>query len=260
MSQIYMMAQPLVRFDTLDYREYRGNAPSAFLIYEFTLPLSPSPAIRLLPNGCIDLLIPLNGPGMVLLIGSQEKLRPVPLTGGCRYFGVRFAPGIFFWNRPLPPSALYNRTCPLQDLQDYSPIIPQNLARFESLEKKSFYFFENILPCLKKQCLLPVVMHMVQQITNACGNVLVADMARELSYSTRHINRLFISALGYGPKSFCKYVRFQCALEEIEKMPGRNNSAFIQKTGYSDQAHFQREFKEFTGLTPKQYIRLSAAR
>lgn len=257
MPQTYFMAQPLLRFDILDYKELNINISFPMIAYELTVPETPS-AVRFLPNGCIDLLIPLNNLGNVMLIGSPEKLRTIPLQSGSHYFGVRFAPGVFFWNQSMLPSALYDQIRSFSDLREYSPIIPENLARFESLEKKTSYFLDNILPCLKKQCLLPIVGHMLQRITQTHGMIQVADMASELSYSTRHINRLFIEALGYGPKSFCKYIRFQCALAEIEKMPGRNNSAFIQKTSYSDQAHFQREFKEFTGITPKQYIRLAS--
>lgn len=278
MPQTLMIQQPLLPLDTTEYREWNGPAPSLFTAYEFTAPsvrtqppaditdterisdAKDTAGVRFICGPCIELLIPLAASDRVspplLMLGAGSKCRQIALTSGCRYFGIRFAPGVFYWSEPFLFSDLYDTFLSLDDPEEYSPILPANLARFESLEKRTVYFFENVLPCLKKQHVPPAVTHMLARITQTNGSLHVAELAKELSYSERHVNRLFLTALGFGPKLFCKQIRFQSTLAEMKKMPDRNIAAFLKQAGYSDQAHFQREFKEFTGLTPKQYIRL----
>ena len=96
--------------------------------------------------------------------------------------------------------------------------------------------------------------NMRSMIIHSKGDISVSLLAEQTGFSCRHINRIFTSYYGFGPKDYCRYVRFQYALDEIFKNPFRQNSEFIQNSSYSDQAHFQREFKQFTGITPKQFI------
>jgi AraC-like DNA-binding protein len=92
-------------------------------------------------------------------------------------------------------------------------------------------------------------------IYEADGDFTVNELADETGYSVRHINRLFNENYGFGPKDFCRRLRFQHALREIFSNPNRQISEFIQNIGYSDQAHFQREFKTFMGETPRQFAK-----
>lgn len=257
MSNHVPMLQPLIPLDVIQWQFCAGPAPENFCFFEFTT-TADKHTLRFIPSGSIELLLPLTPNKALFLIGASKTLHTVSLPPDSHYLGIRFAPGVFYWPHYHLPAAVAEKNIAYSNPEDYSPIMPQNLTRFESLEKKASYVYDNILPCLRKAYLLPVVSNMVGRIEAAGGNVRVEDLAAEYSYSTRHINRMFMDALGYGPKDYCKYVRFQSVLAEIERMPGRNNSAFIQKAGYSDQAHFQREFKTFTGITPKQYIRLRA--
>ena len=89
----------------------------------------------------------------------------------------------------------------------------------------------------------------------ADGDITVSELAARTDYSCRHISRIFTEYFGYSPKTFCRLLRFHHTLYEIFQDPHRNNSEFITQIGYSDQAHFQREFKTFMGETPRRFGR-----
>jgi AraC-like DNA-binding protein len=68
--------------------------------------------------------------------------------------------------------------------------------------------------------------------------------------------RLFSQSVGLPPKLYCRVQRFQKALELMRadtpaRLPALTDVAL--DAGYSDQPHFNREFLEFSGLTPEQY-------
>ena len=94
-----------------------------------------------------------------------------------------------------------------------------------------------------------------QSIKKADGDITVSELAARTGYSCRHISRIFTEYFGYSPKTFCRLLRFHHTLYEIFQDPHRNNSEFITQIGYSDQAHFQREFKTFMGETPRRFGR-----
>lgn len=69
-----------------------------------------------------------------------------------------------------------------------------------------------------------------------------------LSYSERHQRRLFQKLTLLSPVLFKRIARFQSALQiMVEKQE-------IYWDGYYDQAHFIRDFKQFTGCTPREFI------
>ena len=99
------------------------------------------------------------------------------------------------------------------------------------------------------------IIHMANEIKKASGNIHISDLSEMSGYSERHINRLFKSAYGAGPKDYCKNIRFQKIISDIINDPYKENSDYIANAGYSDQAHFQREFKAYTGITPRTFIK-----
>lgn len=98
--------------------------------------------------------------------------------------------------------------------------------------------------------------HMIRMmIIDEAGDITIDDISAATGYCNRHINRIFTAAYGYGPKDFAKATRIAGVLLEIIKQPNRSNLEFITNSGYSDQAHFQREFKHFLGETPREFIK-----
>lgn len=64
----------------------------------------------------------------------------------------------------------------------------------------------------------------------------------------RQLRRRFTAAVGYGPKTFARVVRFQRALARIRR--GEELARAAAASGYADQAHMTREVVELAGRTP----------
>lgn len=69
------------------------------------------------------------------------------------------------------------------------------------------------------------------------------------SYSS--INRLYKNSLNTSPKEFLNILRFRRSINQIHSFERLTDIAYEE--GYSDQAHMIREFKRYTGLTPKKF-------
>lgn len=79
------------------------------------------------------------------------------------------------------------------------------------------------------------------------------DASRDFGLSQRRFIQIFNSLVGLNPKVFCRILRFQQARVLAEK-PVRPNWAELAVTcGYFDQSHLIKDFKEFSGSTPKLY-------
>lgn len=80
----------------------------------------------------------------------------------------------------------------------------------------------------------------------------VAEAVRHSGLSHRHFIRTFRAAAGLAPKTWLRLRRFRRALAALHAgdLP---LAALAQYCGYSDQAHFCREFAEFAGMTPSAY-------
>ncbi|MDQ3518428.1 MAG: AraC family transcriptional regulator, partial [Gemmatimonadota bacterium] len=96
----------------------------------------------------------------------------------------------------------------------------------------------------------PVVAHALERFSETD---LVRDVVSETGYSHRRFIQLFLRAVGLKPKVFCRIIRFQRMLERLDRSPSSSWAGLALNSGYSDQAHFNREFREFAGVSPSQY-------
>jgi AraC-like DNA-binding protein len=79
----------------------------------------------------------------------------------------------------------------------------------------------------------------------------VAEAQRASGYSPRHFIALFRTAVGLNPKLYQRIRRFGSAVQRMAG--GRGLSEVAAATGYSDQAHLTREFRELAGVVPTRY-------
>lgn len=76
----------------------------------------------------------------------------------------------------------------------------------------------------------------------------------ELNISERSLERIFKTNVGISPKLFFRICRFQASLDFIRSRTFDSLTELAYLHSYADQSHFIREFREFTGATPKQFL------
>ena len=96
----------------------------------------------------------------------------------------------------------------------------------------------------------PAVAQALQQFSGAAS---VGAIVKSSGISHRRFIALFSRSVGLTPKAFSRVRRFQDVLRRA-RIGGAKLIDVAATSGYSDQAHFNREFREFAGVTPTEYL------
>jgi AraC-like DNA-binding protein len=87
------------------------------------------------------------------------------------------------------------------------------------------------------------------------GLVSSGQLIKLTGYTERHIERMFIKSIGISPKKFGDVIKLHHFLKRLkQEQPGKSLTSLAYEAGYADQSHLIKEFKKFTGMTPKTYI------
>ena len=80
------------------------------------------------------------------------------------------------------------------------------------------------------------------------------NFQKKNNINRRQLARKFSSAIGLSPKQLAKTIRIQTTLKVLLNEEVTKLTDLAYENEYFDQAHFIKEFKEFTGLTPKEFF------
>jgi AraC-like DNA-binding protein len=86
------------------------------------------------------------------------------------------------------------------------------------------------------------------------GTLRIDELAREVGWSRRHLAELFRAETGVAPKAAARLIRFARATDRL-RSPGRPTLAAVAAdTGYVDQAHLSRDFRDLAGMTATAWL------
>lgn len=228
---------------------------------------------RVLPDGTFELMFNLSEEPRYLFDGDRAELgtpfRRAWVSGahsrylvidalrGSSMIGVHFRPGGASAVLGMPSDLFRDRVVELEevwggccrDLRDALLEAPTAKAKFLVLESE-----------LRRRMIRArpngsALHHAVQRLSANPTSAMIASVARELGWSHKHLIQEFRRAVGLGPKRFCRIRRFQEILNRVEKGGAIEWAGLAADCGYFDQAHFIREFREFSGLRPTTYLR-----
>jgi AraC-like DNA-binding protein len=224
---------------------------------------------RIFPDGCIELIfnyrdlfikfennVPSHEQYRTMLYGQLKTYIEVEATGRVGLFSVRFNPAGLqpFINRDV--GTLTSRELNITQLwgAEGSELELQMLACTTNEERVSLIedFLLNKLKAIAFDN--SDVEYCVDALTQSEGSVTIDVLAKQLCIGKRQLERKFNAAVGLSPKMLARIIRFQNTLQLIEKREFTSFTGVAHEGGFYDQAHFIKDFKEFTGLNPKQYF------
>jgi AraC-like DNA-binding protein len=91
-------------------------------------------------------------------------------------------------------------------------------------------------------------------IESTDGTARIGGLADELGWSKRRLIARFREQIGVPPKTAARVVRFRRAVQALESNPNADWVALALECGYYDQSHLIREFREFAGMTPGEFV------
>jgi AraC-like DNA-binding protein len=103
---------------------------------------------------------------------------------------------------------------------------------------------------------LDLVQSTGRRLETSCGAVSVGALTHTAGVSGNHLATQFKSHVGVTPKRVARIYRFARLILSLDALRRVDWSELAQTAGYFDQAHFSREFKDFTGHTPTEYLAL----
>jgi AraC-like DNA-binding protein len=83
----------------------------------------------------------------------------------------------------------------------------------------------------------------------------VEDLVERFALTVRQLQRHFLQYVGVPPKWVIQRYRLHDALAEMEQQQEPDWADLAARLGYTDQAHFVRDFRASTGMAPRAYFR-----
>jgi AraC-like DNA-binding protein len=222
--------------------------------------------IRVLPDACVELFLNYTTTPVAIIdnqlyknsIATFRMSRPVDvhMRKGQGVVAICFHAGMAYEFIRIPMNALSDSTvaladiwgCVTEEMEDKMASSPHNEARIGLIQKYLIKMLGNgnedrqLTYCLR-------------QMQLSAGEISAGKLAADAGLSLRHLARKFQEHIGLSPKEYLRVSRFIRSLDHLKRYPAQSLTEIAYESGYYDQAHFIRDYKDYTGYTPGQIIK-----
>ncbi|GAA4915395.1 helix-turn-helix domain-containing protein [Mucilaginibacter defluvii] len=198
--------------------------------------------IVVLPDGRVDLFF-WKQPGepiRIILIGLETEPEQRFVPPGVMAYVISFKPLAVEYILKYPIAAIVNTARELNN--DFWDLDFTEFTDFNSFYQKISDKVISLLPEFVDER----KRRLFQMIYTSSGEMPVSELSDKTGWSSRQINRYFNQWLGLSLKAYCTILRFRASLSHIAR------GKLFPKLSFSDQNHFIKQVKKFSGVVPKE--------
>jgi AraC-like DNA-binding protein len=213
-----------------------------------------SDSILILPDGCVDLLWREGG---LVLAGLDRSARPSPVAAGERILGLRLRPGVAGAVLGMPASEVLDVHVRLEELLGRPARELAERIGESNGDDEAFSLLEGMIGSRTQEAAPdPLVLAATRRLGFPGSRV--DRLADSLGISDRQLRRRFHRAVGYGPKTLDRVLRFRRLVAQAGAIATRESdlARVAADLGYADQAHMTRDCLSLSGLTPVRLAEL----
>jgi len=179
-------------------------------------------------------------------------IEPAGVTGS---FVAQFKPNGFLPFTTIPIKEMEDTAVPLDILfGEDGKILGERILKAGSTPRRIDIIETFLLKELAaRKTTNKIVESAVETIFNANGQFSVNKFSDKNHISRRQLARKFSSDIGLSPKQLAKIIRIQATLKVLLNEDKVKLTDLAYEGEFYDQAHFIKEFKALTGLTPKEF-------
>lgn len=257
----------------MNYQTYQPHTDlSAFVKYYWTLEVPYDPKNyrqKIIPDGCIEMTFNLkegikryiSDTDFVvhpksMVMGQRTKSYFIEPLGDVDSFAVCFYPYGFthFVNTPL--AELLDLEVPLSDVFKAETAFQLEKDMYGATStNERIRIIENFLfsRLNRQDAIENLVKTTVDALLVSKGRQSIGHILENQLSKRRQLERNFRKQIGISPKQLGKVLRLQTALKFLLS-DHENLTNIAYESEYFDQAHFIKDFKEFIGTTPKEFL------
>lgn len=256
----------------MQYRTYPPSphlAPLIKCFWSLEFASTPQPEKQtIIPDGCMELIIHYgdlyqqfqeDGSSFTqprsFVFGQLSNTLEIAPTGHTGIIAARFHPDGFIPLATIPLAAMENRAVSLSELfGEEGDFLEKNVLTASTQAERIQHIETFLLARLNKlEVLDRIVKSSIEILVSQAGQVKVEEMAEKLNINRRKLERKFNTNVGLSPKQLSKIIRLQTALKQLNQNTELSLTELAYQSGYFDQSHFIKDFKAFTGISPKQF-------
>ncbi|NQX98826.1 MAG: helix-turn-helix transcriptional regulator [Flavobacteriales bacterium] len=257
----------------MDYQTFQPHPDlSALVKFYWTLEVPFDPANqkqKIIPDGCIEMTFNLEDkikrytsenefivhPNSMVM-GQRTKSYYIEPIGNVNSFAICFYPYGFANFACTPLENLVDIETPIENLfgQILAKELEQKIVQAASTQERIAIIETFLLNELNQNKTIEnLVKTTVDTLLATNGNTSINKILKDELSKRRQLERNFKKQIGISPKQLGKVLRFQTALKMILN-DKENLTNIAYESEYFDQAHFIKDFKEFVGTTPKEFL------
>jgi len=213
----------------------------------FFYPLDPVDANYLLANKQMRLYT-------CCLVGPQTSSVKLQLGHQHLVIKVSFQPGGLYRLLGIPMQELLQIEAfnAVDFLGNIIQELSEQIVESEDLNKLVTQIENGLIRLMKKIKEKLPIDQVLQEMVQAGGLMTMDQAAAKACLSLRQFERQFKQRIGLSPKFYSRLVRFSNAWVLKENQGHKTWTEIAHQTGYFDQMHLIRDFKEFAAVNPKQ--------
>lgn len=258
----------------MNYQTYKPHPDLESLVkfyWTLEVPFDPNnQKQKIIPDGCIEMTFNLGDKIKrytsetefilhpdAMIMGQRTKSYYIEPVGHVDTIAICFYPHGFanFVNTAL--QHLVDQETPIEEVFDETQAkeLKQRIFQASTTKERIEIIETFLLNKLNEATTIEnIVKTTVDTLIATKGGMPINGIMKDDLSKRRQLERYFKKQIGISPKQLGKVIRLQATLHMLLSEQSETLTEIAYENEYFDQNHFIKDFKEFVGITPKEFI------